>query len=117
MPPARAHTPISPNLARGPRVGYPARGLIPSVRQVLGWIGSHGAGVLFAVLVVVVAGTWGFVELLDEVDEGETQKFDEAAIDFAVKYHQYKWLKEIGRDLTALGGVVPLTMVTVFVAG
>jgi undecaprenyl-diphosphatase len=89
-----------------------------TARRILSWLGFHGLLVLCLVL-VVVGGTWAFVELLDEVDEGETQRFDEAAIDFAVRFHgpQYRWLEEIGRDLTALGGVVPLTLMTVFVAG
>jgi undecaprenyl-diphosphatase len=84
----------------------------------LNWLGLHSAAVLIAAL-IVVGGTWGFVKLLSEVNEGETQRFDEAAIDFAVRYHgpQYKWLEEIGRDLTALGGVVPLTLLTAFVVG
>ena len=92
--------------------------MIRTIRGILGWLGFHGLLVLCCVLVVVV-GTWAFIELLDEVDEGETQKFDEAAIDLAVNYHgeQYRWLEEIGRDLTALGGIVPLTLMTVFVVG
>jgi undecaprenyl-diphosphatase len=93
-------------------------GLVHAARRILSWLGFHGLLVLCLVL-VVVGGTWGFVELLDEVDEGDTRKFDQAAIDFAVKYHgpQYKWLEEIGRDLTALGGIVPLTLITSFVVG
>ena len=92
--------------------------MVHAARRILAWLGFHGLLVLCLVL-VVVGGTWGFVELLEEVDEGETKKFDQAGIDLAVKFHgpQYKWLEEIGRDLTALGGIVPLTLVTSFVVG
>jgi len=92
--------------------------LFHAVRRILTWLGFHGLLVLCCVL-VVVGGTWAFIHLLDEVDEGETQKFDQAGINFAVRFHgeKYRWLEEIGRDLTALGGVVPLTLMTVFVVG
>lgn len=49
------------------------------LRRWVEWVGSHGAGVLVALL-VVVAGTWGFVELLDEVQEGQRQDFDERVV-------------------------------------
>jgi undecaprenyl-diphosphatase len=82
------------------------------------WLGSHSAIVLGAVL-IVVAGTWGFVELLDDVREGDTQRFDETAIRYVQRWHgpEHRWLEEIGRDLTALGGVSVLLIVTLAVAG
>jgi undecaprenyl-diphosphatase len=88
------------------------------LRSILGWLGSHSGTVLVAAL-IVVAGAWGFVELLDDVQEGDTQKFDEFAIRTATQFHgpQYKWLEEIGRDITALGGMVPLCLLTAFVVG
>lgn len=92
--------------------------MIPKVRRFLDWLGSHGAVVLGAVL-VVVAGTWGFVELLDEVQEGETQKFDEWIFRHARRWHgpEHRMLEELGRDITALGGVPILTIFTLAVAG
>ncbi len=92
--------------------------LVSTLRRILAWLGFHGLLVLCLVL-VVVAGMWGFVELLDDVKEGETQVFDEWAIRTAVQYHgpEYKWLEEIGRDMTALGGIFPLSLLTLFVVG
>ncbi len=92
--------------------------LISEFRKILAWLGSHSGLVLFAVL-LVVAGTWGFIELLDEVVEGETQDFDEWAVRTLTQWHgpQYKMLEEIGRDLTALGGIAPLALMTAFVVG
>jgi undecaprenyl-diphosphatase len=85
---------------------------------VLGWLGSHSGLVLFAVL-LVVSGIWGFIELLDEVREGETQEFDEWAVRTLTLYHgeRYKILEEIGRDVTALGGIAALALLTAFVVG
>jgi undecaprenyl-diphosphatase len=82
------------------------------------WLGAHGAIVLGALL-VIVAGTWGFIELLDEVQEGDTQKFDEWAIKTLTSYHgpEYRLLEEIGRDITALGGIVVLVLATAAVVG
>ena len=42
-------------------------------------LGGNGGLVLLAVL-IIVAGTWGFIALLDEVKEGDTQHFDDWAI-------------------------------------
>jgi len=90
--------------------------IIGTFRSVLAWLGGHGNLVLFVVL-LVVAGTWGFVELLDEVQEGETQQFDEWVIRTLREHEGPKWLQEIGRDLTALGGVAVMAMATLAVAG
>ena len=90
--------------------------IIGTFRSVLAWLGGHGNLVLFVVL-LVVAGTWGFVELLDEVQEGETKQFDEWVIRTLREHEGPKWLQEIGRDLTALGGVAVMAMATLAVAG
>ena len=77
---------------------------------------------LIAVLIVVV-GVWGFVEIADEVTEGDTKSFDEWAIRALRKPNDIatplgpKWLHEVGRDITALGGVAVLFMITLGVAG
>jgi hypothetical protein len=39
------------------------------------WLGGNSVLVMAAVLAVVI-GTWGFIELLDEVQEGDTEHFD-----------------------------------------
>src|SRR4029078_2747969 len=88
----------------------------------LQWLGRRSVIVLVAGL-IVVAGTGGFIELTDEVREGDTQHFDEWAwrsfgrADAPGSPIGPKWLHEVGRDVTALGGVAVLTMVTFAVAG
>lgn len=72
--------------------------------------------VLLAVL-FVIGGTWGFVELLDEVHEGDTQRVDEWAVRTIGGFPAPDWLEEIGRDLTALGGISVLSLVSLAVAG
>ena len=90
--------------------------IIRTARSLLAWLGSHGHLFIAAVL-AVVAGTWGFVELLDEVKEGETRQFDEWMIRTLREHEGPAWLQEIGRDFTALGGVAVMIVVTLAVAG
>ena len=80
------------------------------------WLGGHDYLVLIAVL-LIVGGVWGFIALMDEVREGATQHFDEWAIRTIGAYNGPPMLEEIGRDITALGGVTVLTLVTLAVAG
>jgi undecaprenyl-diphosphatase len=71
----------------------------------------------------IVLGVWTFIAIADEMSEGDTQRFD----DWAIRSLRNpadpsdpigpKWLEEMGRDLTALGGVVVLFLVTLAVAG
>jgi undecaprenyl-diphosphatase len=55
--------------------GGPVRRLI----DVLGWIGRHELGLLIS-LVLITGGVWAFVELADEVVEGETHSFDRTVL-------------------------------------
>lgn len=79
--------------------------------------------VMLAVLLVIVLVAWGFIELADEVLEGDTQAFDvwvlrslRTAENLSVPLGP-QWLVEMARDLTALGsGAVLLAMITI-VAG
>jgi undecaprenyl-diphosphatase len=86
------------------------------------WVASHDLAVLVAVL-IVVAGTWGFVALADRVVDGRVQSFDEWAIrclrrpeDAAVLIGP-AWVVEAARNVTALGGVSVLVCVNLAVAG
>lgn len=72
---------------------------------------------------IVVAGPLAFIQLTDEVKEGATQRFDDWAVRALRRPDAPEipigptWLHEVGRDLTALGGVMVLTLVTFAVAG
>ena len=90
--------------------------IVRTFRSVLAWLGNRGHLVLAAML-AVVAGTWGFVELLDEVKEGDTRQFDEWLITWLRAHEGPAWLQEVGRDMTALGGVAVMVLVTAAVAG
>ena len=75
-------------------------------------------------VVLLVAGcVWAFVGLADEVVEGETHGFDTAVL-MALRNPADPadplgpgWLEELGRDVTALGGVGILGFLTLAVAG
>lgn len=74
-------------------------------------------------LCLIAAGIWAFVELADEVMERETQSMDERILlsfrnpeDVTDPLGPH-WVEEVGRDLTALGGVAVLTLLTVAVTG
>lgn len=96
--------------------------MIGAFRRLLQWLGGHSLVVLFGVL-IAVAGTYAFIKLADEVREGDTQKFDEWAIQSLRRSDSPaipigpKWLHEAGRDVTALGGVTVLSLMTLAVAG
>jgi undecaprenyl-diphosphatase len=76
------------------------------------------------VLIALMAGgLWAFVELSDAVLEGSTERFDRTVLlmmrtpgDTADPLGP-GWLEEFGRDLTALGGVGVLTLITLIVCG
>lgn len=74
-------------------------------------------------LLLVIGGTWCFIEILDEVKEGEIQQFDDRAIralrqvDDPSQPLGPPWVHEVARDATALGGVFCISMITLFVLG
>lgn len=78
--------------------------------------------VLLAVL-AVVGSVWLFVMLGDYVSEGKSQSFDTWVNSSLRRADNPRvprgpaWLVEVGRDVTALGGPVVLTMITVAAAG
>jgi len=92
-------------------------------RNILDWLGERGFVVLLAML-LVVGGTWGFIALADEVNEGDTQHFDKLIWEKTLSRTDDpsdtvgpRWLGEVMRDFTALGGVAVLSIITVTVAG
>lgn len=70
-------------------------------------------------LLVAAVGLFAFFNLADEVREGETHRFDEAILlalrnplDLADPVGPW-WVEAMMRDVTALGGTVVLTFITV----
>jgi undecaprenyl-diphosphatase len=98
------------------------RRLLHPLQSALDWIGQHEFKILVLFLVLMGAA-WGFVLVADRVEEGRTARFDEWAVkalrqaDDPAKPLGPPWLAEVGRDLTALGGVAFLSLLTASVAG
>jgi len=78
---------------------------------------------VYFVALLIVLGIWAFGMLYSEVREGETRKFDERILralrrpDDPSKLIGPRGMETIVRDLTALGGVVVLTLVVGSVVG
>ncbi|MCO6043606.1 phosphatase PAP2 family protein [Aeoliella sp. ICT_H6.2] len=83
----------------------------------------HAEWIPIAVLLVVALAIWAFVELADEVAEGDLEKFDRAVLlslregNDADNPLGPSWLEEAMRDVTALGSVAVLSGVTVAACG
>jgi undecaprenyl-diphosphatase len=78
---------------------------------------------VYLVALLIVLGIWAFAMLYSEVREGETRRFDERILralrrpDDPSKLIGPRGMETIVRDVTALGGVVVLTLVVGSVAG
>lgn len=90
--------------------------------RVVRWLRDREPMVIVGILLVVL-GSWGFIELADEVVEGSTGEVDRrivAALRDPADPSQPigpEWLASAGRDLTSLGGVAVLLFVIVTAAG
>jgi undecaprenyl-diphosphatase len=79
--------------------------------------------VVLVMLAVGTASVWGFIEVADAVFEGETQSFDRwmltALRDPLVPTDPWgpRWMEEMARDATALGGLGWITFSTIVIAG
>ncbi len=76
-----------------------------------------------AVLLLVAGGLWGFMELADEVQDGDSHALDRRILlamrvegDTAEPVGPH-WLEEAGRDFTALGGGAVLTALSLAAVG
>lgn len=85
--------------------------------NLLHWLGGY-SGTTLLILALLTGAVWGFIELADEVVEGETNALDERLL-LALRNPEDlsdplgpHWLEEMGRDFTALGGVGVLTLIT-----
>lgn len=88
----------------------------------LTWPGRQEFAFL-AIILILAGGAWSFVEIADEVQEGEIQTLDETLL-LAMRNPADlqdplgpKWMEELGRDFTALGGMGVLTSLTLAVIG
>ena len=78
---------------------------------------------LLVVLLIVIGASLTFIKLAEEVVEGDTQHFDRWMVEVLRDPANPsvprgpRWLVEAGRDITALGGMTILTLVTLASAG
>ena len=88
----------------------------------LNWVRHQPRIVTISILLLVMI-LWGFLELAEEVFEGETHRLDERLIlslrrpDDPATPIGPAWLKEVARDVTGLGSPAVLTFFTAAVAG
>lgn len=94
-------------------------------QRLWGWIGRMGRQELATLLgALLLAGAiWAFVEIADRVVEGRTGAFDKRVL-LAMREPGHpqdprgpRWLEEVLRDLTALGGIAVLTLLALASAG
>jgi undecaprenyl-diphosphatase len=78
---------------------------------------------ILVVLGIVLVGIWGFIELAEMVNEGDTRQVDTALL-MALRSPADPgqaigppWLEEIMRDITALGGTAFLALLSLGVIG
>jgi undecaprenyl-diphosphatase len=82
----------------------------------LSWLGSHEKGLLLTVA-AIAAGVLMFAEIADQVEDGATAKLDRAVLlsmrnpDLTPRGPRF--VQEAARDITALGGVTILGMLTI----
>lgn len=78
--------------------------------------------VVLAVLALGITSVWGFIEIAEEVLEGDTQAFDHWMLrvlrnpENPAEPLGPPWFQEMGRDATAAGGIAWLSFITVVVA-
>lgn len=96
------------------------------ISVLLQWIARRATRVelgLAIVLALTAAALWAFVELAEEVMEGETRAFDTAILlalrapGDAADPLGPPWVEELARDVTGLGGLGVLTFLTLAAAG
>ena len=97
----------------------------PAIRQFIKWLIGWLPNIEPVVLVTLAIGTasiWGFIQIADEVFEGETQAFDHWVVSSMRDPHNPanpigpQWVEEMARDVSALGGFTWITFATVIIA-
>lgn len=94
----------------------------PKTAKLLQWRDRYELGIL-ATVFLLAGGAWAFIELAEEVMQGDTHAFDMLVLlalrnpaDFSDPVGP-KWVEELGRDITALGGMAVLMLLTFAVIG
>lgn len=89
--------------------------------KILAWLGGHELGIL-VLLFAIAGGVWAFATLASDVKEGETSSFDRRILlsmrhpgDLSPKGSPA--VQEAVRDISALGGVTLLSLVTFIAVG
>ncbi|NNJ27247.1 phosphatase PAP2 family protein [Alienimonas chondri] len=91
-------------------------------RRLIHWIFTHELKTILTVL-GVGAGIFGFVQLADVVTEGDSSSVDRQVLmalrnmEDAADPLGPDWAEEIARDVTALGSVTALTLLTIAALG
>src|SRR5262249_2320653 len=89
----------------------------PDRRKTEAWVGSLDL-VMLLTLLGILGGVWVFIAVAYGVRTGSAQQLDERLLRALRNPPDLKeplgppWLAEVGRDLTALGGVAALCLVT-----
>lgn len=94
-----------------------------SVQRTTAWLRSRIAAGYLAAMIVLSSLVWGFIELAQAVGGSETRAFDTRVIlmlrnpaDLSDPVGP-RWIEELARDFTALGGTAVLTFLVLAVAG
>ncbi|MDO3386322.1 phosphatase PAP2 family protein [Gilvimarinus sp. SDUM040013] len=86
------------------------------------WLGGRELTVMCVVL-ALAGSVWAFAEIADAVTEGDTHEFDRRVLLMMRSAGDVSdpigpdWAEEVGRDVTALGSNVILTLLTLIVMG
>ena len=88
---------------------------------VIHWLGGTDLFLLLGLL-ILVGGVLLFLVLADLVEGGRTQSLDVRIMEWVCGLDKEGWIspqmaEELGRDMTALGGVAVITLVTLGVVG
>ena len=84
------------------------------IRTLVAAVRDQGWWVLVFVS-LIGAALWGFAELADEIEDGETHEFDRTVM--LAMQGGPPWLDLVARDVTSLGGTAVLVLLTAAVLG
>jgi undecaprenyl-diphosphatase len=96
--------------------------LIERVKQWAAALLPNLEPIALAVLAVGTASLWGFIEIAEEVFEGDTEAFDHWVVGIMRNPENPadpigpRWFEEMARDATALGGFAWITFTTIVIA-